>query len=170
MSFPLTEGQIPIYYNHYNTGRPAKNDSDRFYRSAYIDLSLYPQYAFGYGLSYSQFEYGDIQLNQKTITPSQKLIASVILQNTGDYDGEETVQLYIRDRVASVVRPVKELKGFQKVFLKKGESKKISFTLSANDLKFVNDQLQWIYEPGDFSLFIGGSSDCTRAASFTLKK
>jgi beta-glucosidase len=170
MSFPLTEGQIPIYYNYYNTGRPATNDSDRFYRSAYTDLSLYPKYAFGYGLSYTNFSYSDVTLNKTSIKPTEKLTAKITLTNTGNYDGEETVQLYIRDMFASVVRPVKELKGFQKVFLKKGESKEVTFTLSVDDLRFYNDKLQYIYEPGDFKVFIGGSSDKVKEAGFTVVK
>ncbi len=170
MSFPLTEGQIPVYYNHYNTGRPAMNDSDRFYRSAYTDLSLYPKYAFGYGLSYTNFSYSDIQLNKTSIKAGEKLFAKITITNTGNYDGEETVQLYIRDLVGSVVRPVKELKGFQKIFLKKGEAKEITFTLTVDDLRFYNDKLQYIYEPGDFKLFIGGSSDKVKEAGFSVSK
>lgn len=169
MSFPLTEGQIPVYYNHYSTGRPAKNDSDRFYRSAYIDLSLYPKYAFGFGLSYTQFEYSDIKLNSSSFKPGEKLTATVTVKNSGNYDGEETVQLYIQDLVGSVVRPVKELKGFQKVFLKKGESREITFTITTETLKFYNDKLQKIYEPGDFKLYIGTSSRDVKETSFTLK-
>ena len=170
MTFPLTEGQIPIYYNYYNTGRPATSDSDRFYRSAYIDLSLYPKYAFGHGLSYTSFSYSDITLNNSTIKSTEKMIAKITLTNAGNFDGEETVQLYIRDLFGSVVRPVKELKGFQKVFLKKGESKEVMFTLTVDDLRFYSDKLQYIYEPGDFKLFIGGSSDKTKEAGFKLVK
>ena len=170
MSFPLAEGQVPIYYNHYNTGRPAMNDSDRFYRSAYTDLSLYPKYAFGYGLSYTNFSYSDIQLNKTLIKPAEKLVAKVIVANNGDYDGEETVQLYIRDLFGSVVRPVKELKGFQKVFLKKGETKQVVFNLTVDDLRFYNDKLQYIYEPGDFKIFIGGSSGKVKEAGFAVVK
>lgn len=170
MSFPLSEGQVPIYYNHYNTGRPAMNDSDRFYRSAYTDLSLYPKYAFGYGLSYTNFSYSDIQLNKTLIKPAEKLVAKVIVANNGDYDGEETVQLYIRDLFGSVVRPVKELKGFQKVFLKKGETKQVVFNLTVDDLRFYNDKLQYIYEPGDFKIFIGGSSGKVKEAGFAVVK
>lgn len=170
MSFPLTEGQVPIYYNHYNTGRPAQNDNDRFYRSAYIDLSLYPKFAFGYGLSYTSFEYSDIKLSKSSFKPTEKLTATVTVKNTGNYDGEETVQLYIQDLFGSVVRPVKELKGFQKVFLKKGEAKEISFTITTEDLKFFNDKLEKIYEPGDFKLFIGGASNNVKQTSFTLTK
>ena len=170
MTFPLTEGQIPIYYNYYNTGRPATSDSDRFYRSAYIDLSLYPKYAFGHGLSYTDFSYSNITLSKSSVKPTEKLVAKITLTNAGNYDGEETVQLYIRDLFGSVVRPVKELKGFQKVFLKKGESKELSFVLTVDDLRFYNDKLQYVYEPGEFKLFIGGSSDSVKEAGFTLTK
>ncbi|HOZ68676.1 MAG TPA: glycoside hydrolase family 3 N-terminal domain-containing protein [Chitinophagaceae bacterium] len=169
MSFPRTEGQIPIYYNHYNTGRPAKNDSDRNYRSAYTDLSIYPKYAFGHGLSYSNFEYSDITLSALSFTASQRLTATVTLTNKSSRPGTETVQLYIRDITGSVVRPVKELKGFQQVLLNGGETKTISFTLTANDLRFYNDQLQYIYEPGEFKLFIGSSSDQVKEVGFELK-
>ena len=169
MSFPRTEGQIPIYYNHYNTGRPAKNDSDRHYRSAYTDLSIYPKYAFGHGLSYSNFDYSDITLSAPSFTAAQSLTATVTLTNKSTRPGTETVQLYIRDITGSVVRPVKELKGFQQVYLKEGESKRISFTLTANDLRFYNDQLQYIYEPGEFKLFIGSSSDMVKEVGFELK-
>jgi beta-glucosidase len=169
MSFPRTEGQIPIYYNHYNTGRPAKNDSDRHYRSAYTDLSIYPKYAFGHGLSYSNFDYSDITLSAPSFTANQSLTATVTLTNKSNRPGTETVQLYIRDMTGSVVRPVKELKGFQQVYLKEGESKVISFTLTANDLRFYNDQLQYIYEPGEFKLFIGSSSDQVKEVGFELK-
>lgn len=168
MSFPRTEGQIPIYYNHYNTGRPATSDSDRFYRSAYIDLSIHPQYPFGYGLGYSKFEYSEIRLSKTQFKPGEKIDAVITVRNTGEYDGEEVVQLYIRDITGSVVRPVKELKGFQKIMLKKGEAKEIRFTIGADDLRFYNDKLQYIYEPGNFKLFIGGSSADVKEAAFKL--
>ncbi|MBS1653244.1 MAG: beta-glucosidase BglX [Bacteroidetes bacterium] len=170
MSFPITEGQIPIYYDHYNTGRPAQNDSDKVYRSAYIDLSIYPKYPFGYGLSYTHFSYSDIKLSSAVVKQGQPLTASVIVTNTGNYDGKETIQLYIRDIVGSVVRPVKELKGFQQVFLKAGESKTVQFKITVDDLRFYNDQLQYIYEPGDFKVFIGGDSQHVKEASFELMK
>lgn len=168
MSFPRTEGQIPIYYNYYNTGRPATSDSDRFYRSAYIDLSIHPKYPFGFGLGYSKFEYSEIRLSKKQFKPGEKMDAIVTVRNTGEYDGEEVVQLYIRDITGSVVRPVKELKGFQKILLKKGEAKEIRFTIGADDLRFYNDKLQYIYEPGEFTLFIGGSSADVKEAAFKL--
>src|SRR6185436_4782289 len=136
MSFPRAEGQIPIYYNYFKTGRPATSDSDRFYRSAYIDLSIYPKFPFGYGLSYTDFKYSDITLSSTTMKADQPVKATVTVTNTGNYDGEETVQLYIQDLVGSVVRPVKELKEFQKIFLKKGESKQVSFTIDTDKLKF----------------------------------
>ena len=166
ISFPQAEGQIPIYYNHNNTGRPATSDSDRFYRSAYTDLSIYPKFPFGFGLSYTNFNYSGIQLSSSTIKANQNISATVTVTNTGNYDGEETVQLYIRDMVGSVVRPVKELKGFQKIFLKKGESKQIIFTIDVDKLKFYNADLKYTVEPGDFKIFIGGNSRDVKEASF----
>jgi beta-glucosidase len=168
VSFPRSEGQIPIYYAHFSTGRPAKNDSDVYYVSAYTDLLNSPRFPFGYGLSYTSFSYGDITLSAASFRPSGKLTATITLTNTGRFDGRETVQLYIRDLVGSVVRPVKELKGFQQVFLKAGESKTITFTISAEDLRFYNDKLEHIFEAGEFRLFIGGSSRDVREAKFTL--
>lgn len=170
MTLPRSEGQIPIYYNYYTTGRPAKNDSDRFYRSAYVDESIYPKYPFGYGLSYTQFQYSDIRLTKNQYRANDKIEVIITLTNTGNYDGEEVVQLYIRDVAASVVRPVKELKGFQKVSLKKGEAKEVRFLLTADDLRFYNDRLQFIYEPGEFRLYIGGSSNDVKETTFELKK
>lgn len=170
MSFPRAEGQIPIYYNHFSTGRPAKNDSDLNYVSSYIDLPNSPKFPFGYGLSYTIFSYSNIKLNTKRFKPGQTLTATVVVTNSGKYDGKETVQLYIRDMAGSVVRPVKELKGFQQIFLKAGESKTITFKITTNDLKFYNNDLKYIYEPGDFKLFIGTDSDDVREADFTLLK
>jgi beta-glucosidase len=170
MSFPRTEGQIPIYYNHFNTGRPAKSDSDLNYVSAYTDLPNSPKFPFGYGLSYTTFLYSDIKLNTSSFKPGQPLIAKITVTNSGRYDGNETVQLYIRDLVGSVVRPVKELKGFQQIFLKAGESKTITFKITTDDLKFYNNELKYIYEPGDFKIFIGTNSNDVKEASFTLLK
>lgn len=158
MSFPRTEGQIPVYYNHYNTGRPAKNNTDRNYVSAYIDLDNDPKYPFGYGLSYTDFKYSDMVLSSASLTGNQTLNISVTVSNTGKYDGEEVVQLYIRDLFGRVVRPVKELKGFQKVFIKKGESKKIDFKLTPEDLKFFDDNLNFDWEGGEFDIMIGTNS------------
>ena len=171
ITFPRTEGQLPIYYNYYSTGRPAKSDSDRFYRSAYTDLSLYPKYEFGYGLSYTTFQYSDLQLSKKKIKGTENIEVTMKLTNTGKYAGEEVVQLYLRDRVGSVVRPVKELKDFQKVKLQPGESKLIKFIIDKEKLSFYNDRLQWIAEPGDFDLMIGSSSaDIRLKDSFELTK
>ncbi|RQO40269.1 glycosyl hydrolase [Chryseobacterium sp. KBW03] len=158
MSFPRTEGQIPVYYNHYNTGRPAKNNTDRNYVSAYIDLDNDPKYPFGYGLSYTDFKYSDMVLNSASLTGNQTLNISVTVSNTGKYDGEEVVQLYIRDLFGKVVRPVKELKGFQKIFIKKGESKKVEFKLTPEDLKFFDDDLNFDWESGEFDIMIGTDS------------
>ena len=158
MSFPRTEGQIPVYYNHYNTGRPAKNNTDRNYVSAYIDLDNDPKYPFGYGLSYTDFKYSDMVLSSTSLTGNQTLNISVTVSNTGKYDGEEVVQLYIRDLFGKVVRPVKELKGFQKVLIKKGESKKVDFKLTPEDLKFFDDELKFDWEGGEFDIMIGTDS------------
>lgn len=168
ISFPRTEGGIPVYYNHFSTGRPAKSDSDVNYVSAYIDLPNGPRYPFGYGLSYTSFSYSNIMLSATAIRPGDKLTATVTLTNTGKYAGRETAQLYVRDLVASVVRPVKELKGFQPVVLRPGESKQVSFTIDAQDLRFYNERLEYVYEPGEFRLFIGGSSSDVKEAKFIL--
>ena len=170
ISFPRSEGQVPIYYNHFNTGRPASSDSDRFYRSAYTDLSIYPRYPFGYGLSYTSFSYTNIQLSDTVMKPAQSITASVTVTNTGQYAGTETVQLYTRDMVGSVVRPVKELKGFRQVHLEPGKSEKISFVLTRDDLRFYNSKLQFVAEPGEFKLFIGGNSQDVKEASFSLSR
>jgi beta-glucosidase len=170
ISFPRTEGQVPIYYNHYATGRPAKNDSDMNYVSAYTDLLNSPKFSFGYGLSYTVFEYGKIKLSKTMLHAADKLEAAIIVTNTGNYDGEEVVQLYIRDLVGKVVRPVKELKGFQKIFLKKGESREVKFILSVNDLKFYDDSLRYDWEPGTFQVMIGGSSNNVQTAAIEWNK
>jgi beta-glucosidase len=171
ISFPRSEGQIPIYYNYLSTGRPAENDSDRFYRSAYIDLSIYPKYAFGYGLSYTQFKYANLKLSKTQMSSSQTIDVSFELSNVGKYDGEEVSQLYIRDDVASLTRPVKELKDFRKVYLKAGETKTIHFMINKNKLSFYNRQLQRIAEPGTFEVMIGAASDDIKLhQSFELLK
>jgi len=168
ISFPRTEGQIPIYYNHFNTGRPAKDENDKNYVSAYIDLQNSPKYPFGYGLSYTKFDISNLKLSSDKLSSGNKLTVTVDIANIGNYDGEEVVQLYVRDLVGSVVRPVKELKGFQKVMLKKGETKQVSFTLTPEDLKFFNNEIQYINEAGDYKLFVGSSSDASLKANFKL--
>jgi len=171
MSFPQNVGQIPIYYNHKNTGRPqAEGQTAQKFRSNYLDVSNDPLFPFGYGLSYTQFTYSNLQIDKKAMTPTDKLQVKVHLANTGKYDGEETVQLYIRDIYASVTQPVKKLKAFQKVFLKAGEAKDVTFSLSVEDLKFYNSDLKWIYEPGDFKVFVGGNSRDVQEGAFVLSK
>jgi beta-glucosidase len=158
ITFPQSIGQIPIYYSHFNTGRPALNDENRLYNSSYIDLSIYPRFEFGYGLSYTTFRYSNLELNKKKMNMDEQIEASVTITNAGQYDGEEIVQVYLRDLVGSIARPVKELKDFKKISLKAGESKTIKFIIDKEKLSFYNQQIQWIAEPGEFELMIGASS------------
>ncbi|MBL0155219.1 MAG: glycoside hydrolase family 3 C-terminal domain-containing protein [Chitinophagaceae bacterium] len=158
MSFPRSTGQIPIYYSHFNTGRPARSDDNHNYNSSYNDLSIYPRYEFGYGLSYSTFLYSNLQLDRKQMKPGGSIDVSLSVTNLGKYDGEEIVQLYLRDRVGSVVRPVLELKDFSKIKLKVGETKVIHFKIDTEKLSFYNQKMQWVAEPGDFDIMIGASS------------
>ena len=159
VTFPRTVGQVPIYYNHKNSGRPG-DDKDR-YTSKYIDLPLTPLYPFGYGLSYTNFEYSDVNLSTTKLTDKDSIVVSVKVRNTGDYDGEEVVQLYIQDLVGSVTRPVKELKGFKKVMLKRGEEKTINFTIKEKDLRFTAADMKFKSEPGKFKVYVGTNSiDC----------
>jgi beta-glucosidase len=158
ITFPRSEGQIPIYYNHFNTGRPARDDNDKNYRSSYLDLSITPKFEFGYGLSYTTFQYSDLKLDKKKLSENEKIEISLNVTNTGKYSGEEVAQLYLRDKVASLVRPVKELKDFQKIKLNAGETKTIKFIIDKDKLSFYNQQLQWIAEAGEFDFMIGSSS------------
>lgn len=170
MSFPRNVGQIPIYYNYKRTGRPqAEGQPTQKFRSNYLDVENSPLFPFGYGLSYTNFSYSGITLSSNTTTSGQTIKATVTVSNTGDYDGEEVVQLYIYDPVASVTQPVKKLKGFQKILLKKGESKEVTFSITSEELKFFNSDLKWVAEPGQFKVYIGTSSATTNEASFTLK-
>ena len=168
MTFPRNEGQIPIYYNHFNTGRPFKSDTDNIYVTAYTDLRNSPRYPFGYGLSYSKFEYAKIELSADTMTAGGTIRARIRVSNTGSYAGEEVVQLYIQDVTASLVRPVKELKGFQKIRLAPGESKEIEFVITEKELAFCQEDLRFDAEPGQFRVFIGGSSEAVAPAFFWL--
>jgi len=169
ITFPGSVGQIPIYYSHFNTGRPATSDTNRYYKSAYTDLSIYPKYEFGYGLSYTNFNYSDLKLSKKEMKGNDQIEASVTITNTGEYDGDEIVQLYLRDRFGSICRPVEELKDFKKIQLKKGESKTIKFIINKEKLSFYNQKLQWAAEPGEFDLMIGASSkDIRLKDSFEL--
>lgn len=168
MSFPRSVGQIPIYYNRKMTGRPGPNEFDVFW-SHYIDESNDPLYPFGYGLSYTTFEYGPIRLSKPTMEMDGSIEVSVEVSNTGSRDGEEVVQLYIRDLVSSVTRPIKELKGFEKVMIPAGTSQQITFTLTAEDLAFYNIEKKWTTEPGQFKVFVGGSSNDLQEGEFELK-
>ena len=158
ITIPLSVGQIPIYYSHFNTGRPAVSDDNRFYTSSYNDLSIYPKYEFGYGLSYSSFEYSNLKLSKKKMSSIDQIDVSVTIKNTGKYDGEEIVQLYLHDLVGSIARPVKELKDFKKIKLQAGQSITINFVIDTEKLSFYNQQLKWVAEPGEFDLMIGASS------------
>lgn len=158
-TFPQHVGQIPIYYNHKNTGRPLPEGKwFQKYRSNYFNVSNDPLYPFGYGLSYTQFTYGDLVPDKTQLSDNDTLTVSIDLTNSGQYDGAEVVQLYIRDMVGSITRPVKELKGFRKVFLSAGDTKTISFTITTEDLKFYNNDLRYDWEPGEFVIMAGGNS------------
>ncbi len=159
MTFPRSVGQIPIYYNHKNTGRPLTNENiwEKF-RTAYLDSSNLPLFPFGFGLSYTTFIYSDVNVSTKNLQGNGKLIANVTLTNTGKYEGSEVVQLYIRDIVGTNTRPLKELKGFRKMMLKPGESKVVSFEITPEDLKYYNNELKYDWESGDFDIMIGGNS------------
>lgn len=158
MTFPREVGQIPIYYNHFSTGRPAKNENATNYVSAYIDLKNSPKFPFGYGLSYTKFDYSGLKLSSTKIKSSETIKVSFQLSNVGKAAGEEVVQLYLKDKFGSVVRPVLELRDFQKVKLNAGETKTIEFTIDKEKLSFYNDKLEWTAEPGDFEVLIGASS------------
>jgi beta-glucosidase len=167
-TFPVTAGQIPLYYNHKNTGRPY--DPNNKFTSRYLDILNDPLYPFGFGLSYTTFDYSDIKLSKKQLRDEEKLIASITLTNTGKFAGEEVVQLYIQDQVASVSRPVKELKNFKKIMLQPGEKKDIAFEISTTDLKFYNSALKYDWEPGDFNIFIGTNSRDVKSVSVNWTK
>ncbi len=168
-TFPQNVGQIPLYYNHKNTGRPLPEGKwFQKFRSNYLDVSNDPLYPFGYGLSYTNFSYSDISLSSNTIKGTQSIKATVTVTNTGLVSGKEVVQLYTRQLVGTTTHPVKELKGFQKIELKAGESKTVSFNIAASDLKFYNSDLKYVAEPGNFKLFIGGNSRDVKQADFKL--
>jgi beta-glucosidase len=168
MSFPRAVGQLPLYYNHKSTGRPVQK-GDTVYWSHYSDMANSPLYPFGYGLSYSSFSYSDVQLSAKDMSANRPLNVTVAVKNTGDRRGTETVQLYIRDLVGSVTRPVKELKAFRRVELNPGESREVTFTLNATDLAFYTAAGKWESEPGDFRVMVGSNSADVKTAAFTLK-
>ena len=169
MSFPRNVGQVPIYYSIRNTGRPNGGDVFGKYRSNYLDVENSPLLPFGFGLSYTTFSYSKPELSGTSVTVTKGITASVTLTNTGNYDGEEVVQLYIKDEVGSITRPLKELKGFQKVFLKKGESKTVTFSIDEKMLRFYNADLKYLSEKGSFQIYIGTNSSIENSATFQLK-
>jgi beta-glucosidase len=174
MSFPRSVGQVPIYYSYKQTGRLYAGDykepaSDRIYQSKYRDVKNSPLFPFGFGLSYTTFTYSNVVLDKSALTNTESINASITLTNTGTRDGEETVQLYIRDLVGSVTRPVKELKAFQKIQLKAGEARTITFKITPSDLAFYRKDMSWGTEAGQFKLFIGPNAETMNTASFTLK-
>ena len=168
-TFPQNVGQIPLYYNHKNTGRPLNPGDGHKFKSDYLDVSNDPLYPFGYGLSYTSFSYSDPVLSKTNISGTEGLTVTVNVSNTGNYDGEEVVQLYLHDKVASITPAVKELKGFQKIFLKKGESKQVVFNINHSDLMFYDSDLKLIAEPGEFEVMTGPNSSDVKKVSFWLK-
>ncbi|MEM9673138.1 MAG: beta-glucosidase BglX [Bacteroidota bacterium] len=158
-TFPQNVGQVPIYYNHKKTGRPlAEGQWFQKFRSNYLDVTNEPLYPFGYGLSYTSFDYGELQLSKAELQGDETLQASIDITNSGEYDGQEVVQLYIRDLIGSITRPVKELKGFQKIRLAQGETQTVNFEITPEDLRFYNYDLDYVWEPGEFEIMIGGNS------------
>ena len=169
MSFPVATGQCPIHYDSYRTGRPRWNDHQRStYCSSYLDGPNAPLYPFGYGLSYTKFEYSNLTVSSETMARGEKLAVSVTVTNTGEREGTETVQLYVRDKTASVVRPVKELKGYQKVLLPAGGETRVMFEIDEEMLKFYNENMEYAAEEGEFTAYVGGDSDCWQSVSFRL--
>ena len=169
-SFPRSVGQVPVYYNYLTTGRPNGGDEFQKFRSNYLDEANSPLLPFGFGLSYTKFVYRNLKLSSNSLNAAGSINASIEVSNEGNYYGEEVVQLYIRDMVGSIARPVKELKGFSKIMLRKGETKRINFTIKVADLKFYNNDLVFAAEPGDFKIFVGTNSRDVQEANFTLVK
>ena len=170
-SFPQCVGQEPLHYNTFNTGRPILPEDEGFvkFKSNYLDVRNDALFPFGYGLSYTTFDYSDLTLSAAEMSVNEAIEASVTITNTGNYDADEVVQMYIRDMVGSVVRPVKELKGFQRISLKKGESKKVTFTIDSELLKFYNAKLDFVCEPGEFEVMVGPNSRDVKVKKFFLK-
>lgn len=170
-SFPQHVGQIPLYYNHFNTGRPVADGADRFFsfQSNYLDVRNDPLYPFGYGLSYTTYQYGELKLDSKTMSPDGQITVTIPVTNTGNRDGIEVVQLYIRDVVGSIARPVKELKGFQRLSIKAGETATAAFTIDASKLKFYNYDLKEVVEPGEFDVMVGPNSRDLKRATITVQ-
>ncbi len=171
VTMPQSTGQMPLYYNHLNTGRPVREGATRYYKyqSNYLDVRNDPLYPFGYGLTYTTFAYGEPRLSSKTMSPDGSVTLTVNVSNTGSREATETVQLYIRDLVASVSRPIKELKGFERITLKAGESRDVTFTVTPDMLKFYNAGLEYVLEPGDFEVMVGPNSRDVKRSRITVK-
>ena len=168
MSFPRSVGQMPLYYNHKSTGRPGNGQpTESVFWSHYIDESNEPLYPFGYGLSYSEFEHGNLRLSSNQLQENGTITVSVEVKNTSNTDGKEVVQLYIQDLFGSVTRPVRELKGFDLVEIKAGQTKTVTFEIDKKTIEFYTANSRWEAEPGDFKVFVGGSSDASLEAGFT---
>ena len=168
MSFPRNVGQVPIYYNNYNTGRPVNSDKNVFW-SHYTDVEKTPLFPFGFGLSYNTFDYKNLKINKASLAKGEPVVVSVDITNSGNYDGKEVVQLYIQDVAASLARPVKELKCFELIALKKGETKTVTFTLTEKELGFYDNAGKYLVEAGTFKLMVGGSSDKGLEGQFELE-
>ena len=168
MSFPRNVGQCPIYYNNYSTGRPNMTDNNVFW-SHYTDVEKTPQFPFGFGLSYTTFDYKNLKINKTAFAKGEAVKVSVEVTNSGNYDGKEVVQLYIHDEFASLARPVKELKGFELIELKKGETKTVTMTLTEKELGFYDNEGNYLVELGTFKIMVGGSSDKGLESSFELE-
>ncbi|MGA9589090.1 MAG: beta-glucosidase BglX, partial [Salegentibacter sp.] len=169
-TWPRSVGQIPIYYAEKNTGRPQPTKEFEKFKSNYLDSPNSPLFPFGYGLSYTNFEISDAKADKEILGPKGEITISATVTNTGDYDGEEVVQLYLHDKVRSITPPVKQLAGFKKIFLKKGESKTVNFKITVDDLKFYNANLDYVYEPGEFEFFVADNSNHSFTGTFTLKE
>jgi beta-glucosidase len=171
MSFPYSVGQVPVYYNHFNTGRPKDaSDAQEYFVSRYLDIPNEPLLPFGFGLSYTTFAYSEVKLSTKHMTSEAPLFVSVLVTNTGKVAGEEIVQLYVRDITGDVVRPLKELKAFQNILLQPGETKEVTFTLTEEQLRYHHADLQYISDAGAFEAYVGPNSRDVTALTFELEK